>query len=79
MEEQTCQSCGIPMSKAEDHGGSDINNKYCKNCAPDGKLMSREQIREGWIGYAMKTENLSRKEAEKKVDEEMVKMPAWKK
>lgn len=74
-----CQSCGLPMTKIEDHGGGDVNNKYCKHCAPDGKLMSREQIREGWISYVIKTENISKEEAERKVDGEMAKMPAWKK
>ena len=39
-----CESCGFLMKKAEDHGGGDISNKYCKNCAPDGILMSREWI-----------------------------------
>ena len=73
-----CESCGMPMQKSEDHGGSDINNKYCQYCAPDGALMSRERIKEGWINYTTKTENISREEAEKKVDEEMAKMPAWK-
>jgi hypothetical protein len=67
------------MVKAEDHGGGELNNKYCKNCAPDGKLMSRKQIREGWISYIIKTEGIPKEEAEKKVDEEMAKMPAWKK
>ena len=61
-----CESCGMPMQRVEEHGGGDINNKYCKHCAPDGKLMSREQIRGGWIGFAMRTENISRQEAEKK-------------
>jgi len=74
-----CESCGLPMEEAKDYGGSDMGNKYCKYCAPDSKLMSREQIKEGWIGYITKTENLSRKEAEGRVDEEMVKMPAWRK
>lgn len=72
-----CKSCGVPMQKKEDFGGGDPNNKYCKNCAPDGELMSREKIREGWIGYVMKTENISKEEAETKVNKEMAKMPAW--
>ena len=72
-----CESCGLAMVKAEDHGGSNINNKYCKNCAPDGKLMSRERIREGWTNYIIKTEGISIEKAEKKVNKEMAKMPAW--
>ena len=74
-----CESCGFPMERPQDYGGGDIQNRYCKNCAPDGELMSRELIREGWINYAIKTENISREEAEKRVDEEMAKMPAWRK
>ena len=73
-----CESCGMPMQKPEDHGAGNISNKYCKHCAPDGRLMSREQIRKGWISYTIRTENVSMEEAEKKVNEEMAKMPAWK-
>ena len=72
------QSCGMPMMKPEDFGGNDVTKKYCKNCAPDGELMSREEIREGWIGYAMKKDYLSI-EAAKRVDEEMAKRSAWRK
>lgn len=71
----TCESCGMPMSKPEDHGGD--SEKYCKYCAPDGKLRTREEVREGWIIATMKMEGISREDAEKKVDETMPKMPAW--
>ena len=74
-----CESCGLPMQNPENHGGGNISSKYCKHCAPDGELMNRGQIREGWTDYITKTEGISREEAEKKVDEEMAKMPAWKK
>lgn len=62
------QSFNTSAKAKEDFGGEDINNKYCKNCAPEGRLMNREQI----------TENISKEEAEKNVDETMAKMPAWK-
>ena len=75
----SCESCGLLMRKAEDHGGGDMDNKYCKNCAPNGKLMSREWIKEGWAKYIIKTKSISKEKAEKKVDKEMAKMPAWKK
>jgi hypothetical protein len=65
------------MEKAEDYGGGEIDNKYCKHCAPDGKLLSREKIREGWINYVIKIENIPREKAQKKVDEEMARMPVW--
>ena len=73
-----CESCGMPMQRPEDHGAGDATNKYCRYCAPDGRLKSREDVREGWINAVMKMENLLREEAEKKVDEAMPKMPAWK-
>jgi hypothetical protein len=63
-----CESCGIPIKKGE----------YCEYCAPDGKLKSREEIREGWINFSAKNEGISREEAEKKIDEEMKKLPFWK-
>lgn len=73
-----CESCAIPMHKPEDHGAGDIANKYCKYCAPDGKLRNREEVRQGWIKAVMRWEKISLQEAEKKVDEAMPKMPAWK-
>ena len=69
-----CESCGMPMLQPEDYGAS----RYCKYCAPDGKLRSRAEVREGWINVVIKMENITREEAEKKVDEVMPKMPAWK-
>lgn len=73
-----CESCGFPMNIPEDHGGGYVDNKYCKYCAPNGKLMSREQIRSGWINYLVKTKNISQEEAQAKVDTAMAQMPAWK-
>ncbi|MBN1384390.1 MAG: zinc ribbon domain-containing protein [Elusimicrobia bacterium] len=76
--EMNCESCGMPMKKPEDHGAGNETLKYCKYCAPDGNLRSREVIREGWISALMNMEDITRKEAEKKVDEVMPQMPAWK-
>ena len=73
-----CESCGMPMETAEDHGGGDISSKYCKHCAPGGNLMSREEIRECWIRYTLEAEDISKEEAKRKVEAEMAKMPAWK-
>jgi len=73
-----CESCGMPMENAEMHGAGDEGCKYCKFCAPDGNLKPREEVREGWIGFAMATDKINREEAEKKIDAEMAKMPAWK-
>lgn len=75
---KVCESCGYPMKDKQDHGGADSNNKYCKYCAPDGKLLSKEKIRKGWIQASMRMHGLSEQEATKRVDEKMPQMPAWK-
>ncbi|MBN2479364.1 MAG: hypothetical protein JXA94_03970 [Parachlamydiales bacterium] len=74
-----CESCSFPMNKIEDFGGKNFDSKYCKYCAPDGKLRSKQDVRNGWIKVTMMKEKLSEEEAAKKVDEKMKKMPAWKK
>jgi hypothetical protein len=63
-----CESCGMPIKEG----------KYCQYCAPDGVLKSKEEVREGWVSFTVKSEGILREEAEKKVDEAMAKMPAWK-
>ncbi len=78
-EKNTCESCGMTMKDASQHGGEDINNLFCLYCTDEtGKLKPREKIREGMIGFYMKSENKSREEAERFTDEYMKKMPAWK-
>jgi hypothetical protein len=78
-EKDTCESCGMPMKDASHHGGKDVNNPYCVYCTDEtGKLKSREEVRKGMIGFFMKSENKTREDAEKHVDEHMKKMPAWK-
>lgn len=73
-----CESCGMPMENAEQHGGGDINNPYCMYCTtPEGKLKSRGEIREGMIGFYMSRMEKSREEAEKIVDDTMSRMPTW--
>ena len=74
-----CESCGMPMSKLEDHGGGKENNKYCRYCTDaEGNLKSREEVREGMIQLHIKSFGKTREEAEKEVDEHMKQMPAWK-
>lgn len=78
-EPKTCESCGMPMEDVGLHGGGDINNPYCVHCTtPEGKLKSREEIREGMINFYI-SQKRSKEEAERIVDETMEKMSAWKK
>jgi len=77
-EPKICESCGMPMEDASQHGGGNIKNPYCVYCTtPDGKLKSRREVREGMVAFYM-SQGKTRKEAEKFVDEHMAKMPVWK-
>ena len=78
-EVKACQSCGMPMRQAKDHGGGEVDNPYCVYCTDQtGKLKSRQEIREGMIHFYMARMGKSRDEAERFVDEQMRKLPAWK-
>jgi len=70
----------MPMTKPEEFGGKKQGNKSCVYCSrPDGSLKPKNEVREGMTRFWMARENLDRKAAEKKTDEHMSKMPAWKK
>ena len=76
---KACESCGMPMPEAKDHGGGDVGNPYCVHCTHEtGKLKSRAEIREGMINLYMSRMGKPREEAEKFVDQQMKKFPAWK-
>jgi len=77
---RTCQSCGMLMLQAKDHGGGEVDNPYCVHCTDQtGKLKDRAEIREGLINLYMSRTGKPRQEAERFVDEQMKKLPAWKK
>lgn len=61
-----CESCGMPMRTAQDHGMGDINNPRCQYCTkPDGTYRSYAEVFEGTVRALMGWQNLSREEAEK--------------
>jgi hypothetical protein len=77
---KACESCGMSMPQAKDHGGGDAGNPYCVHCTDQtGKLKSRSEIREGMINLYMSRTGKPREEAERFVDEQMKGLPAWKK
>jgi hypothetical protein len=74
-----CDSCGMPMVTAEEHGGGIESNKYCRYCTDaDGNLKGEAEVRDGMIKFTMKTTGKSREEAEDQVKRHMREMPAWK-
>lgn len=78
-EVRPCDSCGMPMREAEDHGGGDWDNPYCVHCTDEtGKLKSRQQVREGMVRLYMSRMGKPKEEAAEFVDRQMKKLPAWK-
>jgi len=77
--EKICESCGMPMKKAEDFGGGNSTNKYCTYCTDEtGTLKPFEQKLEDMTEFIMKTSDLSKQNAEQMAKDTMSKMPAWK-
>ncbi|GBD85786.1 putative zinc ribbon domain protein [bacterium BMS3Abin02] len=73
-----CISCGMPMSKPEDHAAGDPTKDYCLHCArPDGTMRSRQETREGWTAFMVKTQGIDETAARQAVEEMMARLPAW--
>lgn len=78
-EVEACRSCGMSMPMSEDHGGGDVGISHCVHCTDEtGELKNRREIREGMINLYMTRMGKPREEAERFVDEQMKKHPAWK-
>ena len=74
-----CESCGMPMTEAEMHGGAKVENPYCCYCCNEaGDLKSREDVRQGMVNFFMQNQGKPREDAEKVVDDVMSRAPAWK-
>lgn len=77
--QKICESCGMPMKKAEEFGGQNPENKYCVYCTDEsGALKPFEQKLEDMTGFIMKTSDLSKEKAEQMAKDTMSKMPVWK-
>ena len=74
----TCQSCGMPMTSPEHHGGGEEENCYCVLCChPDGNLKKYEEVLEGVTGLMMKNRGLDREAAGATAKEYLSTLPAW--
>jgi hypothetical protein len=75
---KSCESCGMPMQKADEFGGNDVNNRFCVYCTDQtGKLKSRKEVRKGMVQFYQSHLKKTKKEAEEFVDKQMMKFPAW--
>lgn len=86
-----CESCGMPMKSASEHGGGEESNPWCAHCCnTDGSHKSREEVRRGMVEFALSEDGKrmlaqfgisspkSTGEAENYVDAYMATLPAWK-
>jgi hypothetical protein len=71
-----CESCGMPLGEDTT---SKLDGRYCVYCQDQesGELKSKQEVREGSIGAAMRLMGKSREEAEKMADEMMPKLRRW--
>ena len=73
-----CQSCGMPMTCPQEHGGGDNENVYCARCCnDDGSLKNYEEVVEYLTQFMMETKKLDRDSAEKSAKAFMSMLPAW--
>jgi hypothetical protein len=78
-DEMMCESCGMPMRSAEDHGGGRADNPYCMHCTDEaGNLKSYAEALAGMTAFARQMMGVSEEEALKFAKEGMAKLPAWK-
>ena len=74
----TCQSCGMPMMNAGEHGGGDEENIYCIHCChPDGSLKDYDEVFKGMVSLMMTNRGMGKEEAEKAAGDYLAIMPAW--
>jgi len=83
---QECESCGMLMRTAEQHGGGDGRNSRCVNCChPDGTFKTREEVLAGSIEWLMsdaceeagfpKAQTLE--EAQRRAEQILLEKPVW--
>ena len=73
----TCESCGMPL---DEKTVSKFDSRYCIYCQnqENGKLKTKEEVREGSINAAIRLTGKTREEAELMADTIMPSLPRWK-
>ena len=74
-----CKSCGLPMERPDQHGGSDSLNPYCVYCTDEfGNLKTYDEVLQDMTRYMLTTMQLEYEYAQRMAEEELLKHPAWK-
>ena len=74
----SCESCGMPLTGAEDHALADASIQYCNYCAPDGTLPDAQERLERFTQWTMHQDGLDYAAAREKAIAYMKTRPAWK-
>lgn len=80
-----CQSCGMPLEKAE-HLGSNADGSVCKDycvyCYKDGKFTNPNISMQGMIDYCVQylttKEKMNKEDAQKYMGDTIPKLKRWK-
>ena len=73
-----CQSCGMPMTSPQEHGGGDKESLYCVRCCrPDGSLKDYHEVLVGMTSFMMESRKMDKEAAESAAREYLATMPAW--
>ena len=73
-----CQSCGMPMTCPQEHGGGNQESMYCIRCChPDGSLKDYEEVLTGMVSFMMESRKMDKAAAESAARGFLTTMPAW--
>jgi hypothetical protein len=72
-----CESCGMPLARAEDHALSDPTIPYCIYCAPEGVLPSAAETLDRLAQFMISQDGIEPAIAREKARAYMKTMPAW--
>jgi hypothetical protein len=85
LKQRTCQSCGMPLQKEEDHGtstGESKSDEYCFHCFQNGEFLDEGLTLEEKINKNVKFTvqiGMSEHEARKTASNVLPKLKRWKK
>jgi len=74
-----CIACGMPMNEKADFAMGDESKDYCIHCTnADGSMHSFDEKKESMTNFIIKTQGLSREDAQNVALSMMKELPAWK-
>ena len=76
---KSCSSCGMPLTKPEEHALGDSSQPYCSYCTDKkGKLLPYAAILEMNAKYYHESQGITMEAATKMANDLLKSQPAWK-